>query len=343
MLDEVHTNPIDLDRIHLASVMTISFGKIGNHNTVIIAYPSHHVRTVPKVPNSLLAVVAKNHILLYTGVAHGIPRPRDPWDDIYLGDVVVGMTSDGAPCLRRYDISPAWDRALCIDDFDSSPVQGLEGLLFTILTDGIDLHAHRQRFNGSASLLSQNPGRDFDLLFRHDYPHQGPKFCSECSRDQIVNRSPRSSDSARVHLGPIAFIPDANPTLSSPSVRNLRDVLGPDIDMLCVDGSLLNDALYVDRQPRIFIRGIWSYWDTHSNDAWIGYAEANAACVARAILLNLPKSTEVFDVLWMAASLFEFNISTNRSEEGYRYLVYQAGEVIRLPPLLHLIHGTDLS
>jgi dynamin-binding protein len=34
-----------------------------------------------------------------------------------------------------------------------------------------------------------------------------------------------------------------------------------------------------------------------------------------------------YNVLWLAASLFEFNISTTKHEAGYPYLIYQAGEV----------------
>ena len=34
-----------------------------------------------------------------------------------------------------------------------------------------------------------------------------------------------------------------------------------------------------------------------------------------------------YNVMWLAASLFEFNIETTKHEAGYPYLVYQAGEV----------------
>ncbi|KKA30564.1 hypothetical protein TD95_001089 [Thielaviopsis punctulata] len=34
-----------------------------------------------------------------------------------------------------------------------------------------------------------------------------------------------------------------------------------------------------------------------------------------------------YNILWLAASLFEFNIETTKQEAGYPYLVYQAGEV----------------
>ena len=41
-------------------------------------------------------------------------------------------------------------------------------------------------------------------------------------------------------------------------------------------------------------------------------------------------TTNGYNILWLAASLFEFNIETAKHEAGYPYLTYQAGEV-RLP------------
>ncbi|KAF7562169.1 hypothetical protein G7046_g1968 [Stylonectria norvegica] len=38
-------------------------------------------------------------------------------------------------------------------------------------------------------------------------------------------------------------------------------------------------------------------------------------------------ATDGYNVLWLAASLFEFNIATTKHEAGYPYLVYQAGEI----------------
>jgi dynamin-binding protein len=38
-----------------------------------------------------------------------------------------------------------------------------------------------------------------------------------------------------------------------------------------------------------------------------------------------------YNVLWLAASLFEFNIETTKHEAGYPYLTYQAGEVCISP------------
>lgn len=44
--------------------------------------------------------------------------------------------------------------------------------------------------------------------------------------------------------------------------------------------------------------------------------------------------TKGYNVLWLAASLFEFNIETTKHEAGYPYLTYTAGEVCGPPPPL---------
>jgi hypothetical protein len=40
-----------------------------------------------------------------------------------------------------------------------------------------------------------------------------------------------------------------------------------------------------------------------------------------------PVDNDGYNVLWLAASLFEFNIATTKHEAGYPYLIYQAGEI----------------
>lgn len=55
-----------------------------------------------------------------------------------------------------------------------------------------------------------------------------------------------------------------------------------------------------------------------------------------------------YKVLWLAASLFEFNIETTKHEAGYPYLTYQAGEVCSLlflffplPPVISSRRGME--
>ena len=56
-------------------------------------------------------------------------------------------------------------------------------------------------------------------------------------------------------------------------------------------------------------------------------------------------SNDGYNVLWLAASLFEFNIATTKHEAGYPYLIYQAGEVspLTLTPTPHPLPSTSSS
>ncbi|PKS10563.1 hypothetical protein jhhlp_002317 [Lomentospora prolificans] len=48
---------------------------------------------------------------------------------------------------------------------------------------------------------------------------------------------------------------------------------------------------------------------------------------SRASSRERPLASSGYNILWLAASLFEFNIETTKHEAGYPYLVYQAGEI----------------
>ena len=47
-------------------------------------------------------------------------------------------------------------------------------------------------------------------------------------------------------------------------------------------------------------------------------------------------ATNGYNILWLAASLFEFNIETTKHEAGYPYLTYQAGEASSIRETPHL-------
>lgn len=49
--------------------------------------------------------------------------------------------------------------------------------------------------------------------------------------------------------------------------------------------------------------------------------------LSRASSRERAPANDGYNVLWLAASLFEFNIATTKHEAGYPYLIYQAGEV----------------
>jgi len=58
---------------------------------------------------------------------------------------------------------------------------------------------------------------------------------------------------------------------------------------------------------------------------------------SRASSTNRGYDNSGYRVLWLAASLFEFNIETTKHEAGYPYLTYQAGEVCDYNDQVHLM------
>ncbi|KAI6785681.1 Dynamin-binding protein-like protein [Emericellopsis cladophorae] len=55
--------------------------------------------------------------------------------------------------------------------------------------------------------------------------------------------------------------------------------------------------------------------------------EENKRSSSRASSMDRGAAHDGYNVLWLAASLFEFNIATTKHEAGYPYLIYQAGEI----------------
>ncbi|KAI0104826.1 hypothetical protein GGR51DRAFT_221484 [Nemania sp. FL0031] len=60
--------------------------------------------------------------------------------------------------------------------------------------------------------------------------------------------------------------------------------------------------------------------DTQERHVWRSQVSSRASSRER-------KPIDGYNVLWLAASLFEFNIRTTKHEAGYPYLTYQAGEI----------------
>ncbi|KAG6001440.1 hypothetical protein E4U21_004329 [Claviceps maximensis] len=58
-----------------------------------------------------------------------------------------------------------------------------------------------------------------------------------------------------------------------------------------------------------------------------GLDEGDSQRESRASSRDRSQTSDAYNVLWLAASLFEFNIATTKHEAGYPYLTYQTGEL----------------
>lgn len=58
--------------------------------------------------------------------------------------------------------------------------------------------------------------------------------------------------------------------------------------------------------------------------------------------VDQPNSPERYNVLWVAASLFAFEIETTKHDAGYPWLVYLAGEVSRPNIIKYNLHTNNV-
>ena len=103
--------------------------------------------------------------------------------------------------------------------------------------------------------------------------------CQECGVESLIQRLPRESQDVVIHYG---LIGSANHIMSHGSTR---ESLRKQHNILCFEmeaGGLMNNY------PRIVIRGISDYSDTHKNRRWQPYAAATAAACAKELLDVVP-------------------------------------------------------
>ncbi len=130
-----------------------------------------------------------------------------------------------------------------------------------------------------------------DILFRADYGHVSvdaadyqvvsdaggegeEESCRFCDKTKAVPREPREM---RVHYGVVA---SGNQVIKDAASRDrLNKDLGGHV--LCVE---MEAAGLMDNFPRLFIRGICDYADSHKNKDWQEHAAAVAAAFAKELL-----------------------------------------------------------
>lgn len=126
---------------------------------------------------------------------------------------------------------------------------------------------------------------DYCSTFVH--PSNDDSDCAKsCGDDSLIVR-PRRTEEQRnpvIHYGMIA---SANQLMKNAIIR---DNMSSKNDVLCFEmeaGGLMNQF------PRLVIRGICDYSDSHKNKVWQGYAAMSAAAYAKDLINRLPP-TELF-------------------------------------------------
>jgi nucleoside phosphorylase len=278
MLDEEHLGlPQDGNDTNLYTL-----GRIYEHNVVLACLPAGQMGTssAAAVATQMKSRFASIRFGLMVGVGGGVPSAQS---DIRLGDVVIGQ-----PHMQHGGIVQ--------DDFGKTGASGhLTRTSFLNAPPTVLLNAlakfrsnrYRGKSNLSVHLADINHLPQFahdnaepDILFKSTYYHVEGPTCDPCSKDELVRRTPRSSQDSVVHYGTIA---SGNQVMKDAVTRDrLSSELG---GVLCFE---MEAAGLMNSFPCLVIRGICDYADSHKNKRWQPYAAATAAACAKEILSIIP-------------------------------------------------------
>ena len=122
------------------------------------------------------------------------------------------------------------------------------------------------------------PNPEDDQLFKADYDYidDGKNNCESCNKECLVRRKPRTTNAPAIHYGLI----DINHMIIDVNGAT-REKLRQESGILCSAEGLRDMS---DDFPRLIIRGICDYSDTHRNNKWESYAAATAAAYAKELL-----------------------------------------------------------
>lgn len=266
------------------------FGDINSYNIVIATLPIGETGNVnaARLTGPMFKTFRNITMVLLVGIGGGIPRPnpgQNPYEDIRLGDVVVGLPGDGKPACIHYDRG-----RVKVGEFEQlgtipEPVWALKSAVSHVFIEiemgEIDVSAHVKRLKNLPKY--NHPGRQHDQLFDAGCHHVGAyNDCSTCDTDRLIPRPSRNTDDGSkfvVHKGRI---------MSGQSLimdGEYRDLIAKHWKgAMCIE----MEAAGVSVQKEcLVIRGISDYADAHKGDKWRWYAAGNAAAFARELVCSL--------------------------------------------------------
>lgn len=289
MLDEVHSCPSYNTQY---DDNTYIFGTIVGHKVVIATCPPRLTGNLNagRLTGSMFKTFPNIRMTILVGIGDGVPRspiPKDPLEDVHLGDIVVGWPSDGKPACVYYDwarwkVNGRYEILGTIDKSDWRLMNAF-GLLENEHILGKTKFQHQfARLRDHEKFA--HPGLEHDRLFKAAYHHMGEygSNCNACDRNELVHRFPRTEDDKNrfvFHRGRIVS--------SNTVIRNgeRRDQISRKCDgVLCIE----MEAAGVDvNRNCLVIRGISNYADSHKDDSWKHHAAGKAAAFTRELLCKI--------------------------------------------------------
>jgi ankyrin repeat protein/nucleoside phosphorylase len=292
-----------------------TLGDIKNHNVVIAVLPNgeYGLSSAAGVARDMLHSFPNVRIGLMVGIGGGAPSPKH---DIRLGDVVVGVSSNGKGAVFQYDFGKTvQDQEFIETAFLNQPPPVLRtavsGLITQYEIEGNQLReAVENALDRNKRLKTRGykrPEAANDRLYHSQvlHPLHNEASCAMVcgsDRSRLIERPERGEDDddPAIHHGLIA---SANCLMKDALIR---DKLIAKKDVLCFE---MEAAGLVNHFPCLIIRGICDYSDTHKNKEWQGYAAMMAAAYATDLLDRIAP-----DRRKTTAPLTSYNLSQNTSQ-----------------------------
>ncbi|KAI9682601.1 MAG: hypothetical protein M1822_006899 [Bathelium mastoideum] len=321
-----------LDEAHLSPALSNPGETTYKYGSIIGRHAVHDVVVVRPIATGKTSMVKAVQGLgrenfpnldrtFFVGVAGALPRPSvedDPANKIEKGDVVVAYSPN-----RRGDAVIEYDRISELGevgsvlkhhtDKTSHALQSAFDIWFK------DYEAKETNVEKILQLmLDQNekfnaPGPDQDLLFYDETKHCGNRDdCSQCEQKAAPYRRRQGKQEPyrkarfypiKVHRG---LILTGDAVVKSSVTRKGIKAKYP--AALCVD---TESATMMDEFHPLVIRAISDYADSHYGKAWVSYAAAAAAAVAKDIITELQRHPSQF------RSIISFSMETKVPEVDF--------------------------
>lgn len=292
-LDDKHEKP---EYVSPHDNNNYTLGRIGRHNIVIAVLPNgeYGLSSAAGVARDMLHSFPNVRIGLMVGIGGGAPSAKH---DIRLGDVVVGISSNGEGAVVQYDFG----KAIQGHEFQETGFLNQAPTLLRTAVSGL-MAEHESEGNQIQEAVNialvkkprlqkkyKRPEASSDRLYRTlvIHPAEGEAGCSIiCGNDpsSLIERPERGedNDNPAIHYGLIA---SANTLMKDALVR---DELIAKKGVLCFE---MEAAGLMNHFPCLVIRGICDYSDSHKNKEWQGYAAMVAAAYAKDLLYQIPLHT----------------------------------------------------
>jgi len=278
MMDEEHPDlpqdPTDTN--------SYSFGRIGEHNVVMACLPAGQLGTnsAASVASQMRTRFPSIRFGLMVGIGGGVPSAEA---DVRLGDVVISQPYQQYGGLVQYNFGKTgpeghFTRTGSLNAPPTILLTAVAKLRSNYIRRRVKLAEYLSALDHLQEFAFQ--GTDSDVLYKAAYNHAGGPTCENCSKEELLSRSPPQNTDILLHFGTIA---SDNQVIKDGVTRDrLSAELG---GVLCFE---MEAAGLMDTFPCLVIRGICDYADSHKNKRWQPYAAATAAACAKELLATIP-------------------------------------------------------